>query len=498
MLPQPRKYNHKGIRVDFIGDSGPFSRMGRSIGYHLSVSAARYLIDLGAPVFQFLGVEGIKAIRGVVCTHSHDDHRRWFTDLALFSYYTQDISHRLRLITTELLHEEFEKNSKGALERSLSADSRDVVEVPYDRFVEKVLLGPRSLYRVIMKRVGDDEFHWRVVDAVGELVDPSKAKVVVHPHANRPRLLFRDPVTNEWIEPESFYTYGDNRFYEENQNPYIDHEVGLEIRALKGPCWHGPPNFSIDTRTKNERLLFSSDTVYDVKLWESLTRDHRAPNLGMTRREFERSYIIYGDINDFIERTWSEERLHEAMTAYGEGIVVHDVDHDGSVVHTSYSNLESSGLKNLLLTHSPDEFVSRLPLTREGKSFCILKNQLYEIVEDTLYPYCADVFVKDYREFYVGFESPKGRHALVRTAKGLGIAHPTEAQSQEVLMRFDLYLDVDGQYYPVLNDPNGDYIRRKDGQVERVNYSKTGSRGIVVNDLRDQILQRITAGHPGK
>lgn len=478
----------QGIKVQVIGDSGPFSRMGRSIGYLIMVKGHRYLVDLGAPVFQLLGIQGIGAVRGVICTHSHDDHKRWFTDVALFKYYNKELSGRLPLITTETIHEEYEKNAKGALERSLSEDSRDVVEIPYSRFVEQVLLGPRSIYRIVARRVSHEDFHWRVVDSSGEIVDPRKAKVVVHPHANRPRLLLRDSITNEWVEPESFYVYGDTRFYDAEQNPYVDNEVGVTFRAVKGPCWHGPPNFSVEVCTDAERVLFSSDTVYDVELWHQLANERRTQKLGMSRREFEQAYVVYGNINDLIERTWSQERLEEALRAYDEGIVIHDADVNGSVVHTSYSRLAESGHRNLLLTHGPDIFVSALPLSKEGKTFRVIRNTLYEEVDGHLWEYDADVYAKDDQNFWVGYTSKDGAYSVVEKHDGmLGLCRYGDPCDGVPVMRVDLYADFNGKYFPAIDVVGRNYRTRPDGQVEEVRYTPQGSRGQVMKDFRPQV-----------
>lgn len=75
-----------GITVKILGDYGPFSRMGKSIGYQIVIGGASYLIDCGAPLFQQIGGHGLKEIRGLIITHCHDDHKRWFTDLALYRY----------------------------------------------------------------------------------------------------------------------------------------------------------------------------------------------------------------------------------------------------------------------------------------------------------------------------------------------------------------------------------------------------------------------------
>ncbi|MCS6862839.1 MAG: hypothetical protein NZT92_21250 [Abditibacteriales bacterium] len=486
----------EGIRVDFIGDSGPFSRTGKSIGYRITVRGAQYVLDMGGPLFSVLGGDGISTVRGFFATHSHEDHRRWFTDVALFMCYTPDIPHRLRLITTETIHEEWERNAQAALERTLSPDQKRIVQTPYATFVEKVLIGPRALYRIapVPPPGAKEGWTWRVVDAAGEPVSPTQAKVVIHPQTNRPRMLFKDPLLKAWVDPELFYVFSDRRFYEAEQNDFVDATVGLTVRPLKGPCWHGPPTFGYEFRTANERVFFSSDTVYDLDLWRALCEEYHPQRLDMTQRQFRRAPILYGDINDYIEYTWSRERYEEAVHAYEEGLVIHDVDYDGSVVHTSYSKIAASGFRNLLLTHSPDVFVSQIPLGHERKSFRIVRNRLFEEVEHQgqrrLHPYNADLFIKRFSQFFVGFASPDGAFRLLQRNGRLEV-DDSDSVNETVLGRYDLYADIDGRYFPLLADPTRErYERRRDGQVERVTETADGSHGVVVKDLREELERK--------
>lgn len=487
---------NEGIRVDFIGDSGPFSRTGKSIGYCVTVKDSQYVLDMGGHLFNFLGYEGIGKVRGFFATHSHEDHRRWFTDVALFMCYSPDIHHRLRLITTETIHEEWEKNAKAALERTLSLDQKHIIETPYSTFVEQTLIGPKAIYRIapVQPRGAKEGWTWRVVDASGEPVSPAQAKVVIHPQANRPRMLFKDPTLKAWIEPELFYVFSDRRFYEAEQNDFVDEAAGLTVRPLKGPCWHGPPTFGYEFRTANERLLFSSDTVYDLDLWRALCEERHPQRLGMTQRQFRSAPIVYGDINDYVEYMWSRERYEEAAHAYDEGIVIHDVDHDGSVVHTSYSKIVESGRRNFLFTHSPDSFVSKIPLGRERKSFRVVRDRLFEEVERQgqrrLHPYNADLFIKRFSHFFIGFESPDGAFRLVKRNGRLEVDNG-DCADETSLGQYDLYADIDGRYFPVLADPTRErYERRLDGQVEKVTETAEGSQGVVVKDLREELERK--------
>jgi len=125
--------------------------MGESSGYMINVNDSVYLLECGSPIFPFLGYKGIANIKGIFGTHSHEDHKRWFTDIVLFTFYNPLLKHKLRLISSEIVLEEFAKNSKGALERSLSLDSKRIIDIPYNLMVEERIIGPRSKYSIRLK-----------------------------------------------------------------------------------------------------------------------------------------------------------------------------------------------------------------------------------------------------------------------------------------------------------------------------------------------------------
>lgn len=205
------------------------------------------------------------------------------------------------------------------------------------------------------------------------------------------RILFRDPHYGEWVEPESFYPFSSTVFYEENGNPYIDNE-GFTIEAIKAPVWHGVTGIGILVRTEEETLIFSSDTAHDTTLWKDLCEEKRVQRLGMSREKFQSSPVIYGDINDYIERIWSRERYRDTLDSFNDAIVIHDISVGKSVVHTGYEGLKNTCLKkeNVILTHSPDKITSEWALCRAGKTFRISGNRFFELVGDRLYPMNAD------------------------------------------------------------------------------------------------------------
>ncbi|MBI5366430.1 MAG: hypothetical protein HZA54_05305, partial [Planctomycetes bacterium] len=480
-----------GIWFDVMGDSGPFSKFGHSIGYRVRGKASAYLIDCGAPLFEVLTEAELRDLRGIIGTHSHDDHRRWFTDLALYKRYIAPKRERLRLITSETIQEEFAKTSRGALERSLTPDSKQVVEVPYGDFVEPCVIGPRARYRIRPVPQGGDAWAWRVVDADGEVVAPADAKVVIagREGANRPRLLFRDPASGEWVEPESFYAYGQRVFYEENQNALRDEESGFEIRALKSPIWHGPPTIGVEIVSADERLVFSSDTVFNPDLWQALAEEYHPQRLPMGREAFEQASVIYGDINHFIERTWSPERLADARAAYEGATVIHDVGDRGSVVHTDYDQVVRAGGPFAMLTHSPDRFVSEYPLAITGKTFRVLGGTIFEEVAGELLELNADVYYRSFPHAYVGYRSSKGDYRLVDKGGYVAVVKRGEESPYPTKFYFDMYRDVKGQYL-VEPGPNADYVTRPDGRIERVEWDEKGSRGGPVKNLRSEVTAR--------
>ncbi|MHC5057385.1 MAG: MBL fold metallo-hydrolase [Planctomycetota bacterium] len=482
-----------GLRIEVFGDSSLFTRVGKGVSYLVRAGGSEYLLDCGATPFRSLGHEGLKRLRGVVVTHSHEDHRRWFTDLVLYLHYHPDLRRRLTLITSEAIHEEYEKNSKGALERSLSADSRRVVDVPYSDFVEKVRLGPRAKYRVEQRAVcGGEGRAWRVIEAAtAEEVPPDRAKVFVNPAANRPRMLMRDRETGEWIEPESYYPFSATEYYEADRSDLVDEETGLRFRASKAPTWHGPPTIGVLIELGDERVAFSSDTVYDPELWRELAETKRPLPPEAGTKAFAEAHVVEGDINDYIERIWSPARYEEAMRCYDGAVVVHDADFERSVVHTSHSKLKpDADWRRLILTHTPDGFASLHPVTFSGKRYLLERRDIFEEVDGHAFPLDAELHFKAPNDtLVVGYRNDSGDGRLWETPRGLAVevGHdrpPTEGAKR--LGRFDLYVDIEGSYFPAgpFLDGSGRYRVRSDGKHEFVTETPEGSSGRIVESCR--------------
>lgn len=478
-----------GIQVRILGDSGPFSAAGKSIGYIITIGESSYIIDCGAPLFQQVGGYSLKDINGYIITHCHDDHKRWFTDLAIFYKYATDIFHNVPLFTSENVHNELQMLARSALDRSLSDDSKKVIDIAYDDYVDTKILGPRAKYKIASEDEGGGRSSLRIVDGSGRRVEPDKAKIVISSMTGRPRMLFKAPDYNEWVEPESFYPFSSNVFYEEDKNVYRGAE-GFTIEAINAPVWHGIPNIGIKIKTADETLIFSSDTVHDLKLWKQLYTEKRVQQLKMSKKEFESASVIYGDINDFIERTWSEERYREAVNVFEGAVVIHDVAIRDPIIHTSYCRLKDTILKKekTILTHSPDRITSEWILSKTEKRFMIKGGKIFEIVGDELMPLNADIYHKESGRFYAGYKDERGRYTVYSNNGILSLSADGSPLTGTPLYNVDLYEDISGRYFPKLEDEDSVYIKRRDEQVELVRITPEGSRGEIAEDCRKKLL----------
>jgi len=479
---------HDDIIFDVIGNTSPFSMMGESSGYMVTVNGCSYLLECGSPIFPTLGYQGIAEIRGIFATHSHEDHKRWFTDMVLFTFYNPVFKNKVKLISSAPILEEYAKNSKGALERSLSHDSKRVVDIPYENMVDEVLIGPRSKYFIRLK-ASNGGFQYQVEDRQGNVIGPDKAKIFINPAANRPRLLFKDDESGEWVEPESFYPFSAGQFYEEEQNPYEDENAGLKVKAIKSSVWHGVPTIAFKFTTENNSLLFSADTVYKPSLWKELYEEKRPQKFDtISREEFENGLILFGDINDFIERTWSRQRYEAALRAYDGAVVIHDVARRNSVVHTDYPDIRNADIDKLLFTHNPDNLTALRPILTSGKRILQRNGEIYEWVRGELFPFDADVYVHHFSSDLVGYKSEDGDYKVIEKNDLLGIVEATDPA--EGLIRVDLYQDIGGEYFPVLMEPNKCYFVRGDGRVEEVTFDEDSSSGRVVTSVRGRIPKK--------
>ena len=479
----------KNICLKILGDYGPFSREGRCISYEVEVCGDNYLVDCGAPLFKQLGGHHLKEVKGLFITHCHDDHKRWFTDLAIFHRYAKDISHKLALYTTENLNDEHKKSSSAALANTLSNCLKKVVGVKYDEYVDFRALGPRPLYRIVSQSVADGHKQLYIVNWKNEIVGPEQAKVVINPDTNRARMLFHDPHSDAWVDPELFYTFSDTTFHEKDQN-IITGKKNYTIEAIKAPVWHGIIGIGLKISCAGETLVFSSDTVNDIDLWQKLYQEKRKPiYTDLTLAEFTAARVIYGDINNYIERVWSQARYNEAITSFVDAAVIHDISVNNSIVHTDYEKLGNTRLdKNrTILVHSPDRMTSEWILSAADKEFVVKNNLFMEKVGDRLFPLNADIYHREEGRYFVGYKNGKGKYTVYEKDGLLSLSNAYNFNGKPYF-KIDLYEDIEGRYYKNLEDNNSSYEIRPDGRVELVQRTETGSRGTLIEkDERERL-----------
>jgi len=478
-----------GITVKVLGDFGPFSRMGKSIGYQVTVGQSSYLIDCGSPLFQQIGGHGLKKIKGLIITHCHDDHKRWFTDLALFNMYAPDTKIRGLFITSEDVNDEIARASSAALDRSLSADSKRIIDIAYEDYVGHRIIGPRAKYRIVSVDEGEGKTGLYIKDREGNIVGPDRAKIIISNKSKRARMLFKDPNYKEWVEPDSFYPFSSEIFYEEQKNIYRDEEEGFTIEAVRDHAWHGIPVIGLKIQAGEDTLIFSSDTINDINLWKELSIQKYTQKLNMSQKDFECASVIYGDINDFIERIWSEERYNEAVRVFEDAMVIHDVCTELTAVHTNYRLLKSTSLNRdrVILTHSPDRITSEWALCDRDKSFKIKGKKFFEIVGDKLYPMNADIYYKEDGRYLVGYRNEEGSYIVYEKNGLLSLSNRDEIDLGTRLFSVDLYEDISGKYFPILESKNAIYRKRDDGEVEIVEFTDKGSTGRIIKNHRDRL-----------
>jgi ribonuclease BN (tRNA processing enzyme) len=482
------------LRVRILGDFGPFSHQGKNIGYLLHLGASNFILDCGAPLFQQIGGHGLKEVEGVIITHAHEDHKRWLGDLAIFGKYAPDIQRKVRLLTTQSVYPELRRAVAPALTTTLSFDAKTVVDVPFEEFIEFCPIGPRAKYLIATDDNSDYLQPLQVVDRTGAVLPPDRAKVVVHPRTKRARLLFKDPIYQEWIEPDTFYPFSSRVFYEDDQRVYTCRD-GSTIAAMNAPVWHGIASTGIRATRGDDVLAFSADTVHDTALWQKLCGEKREQQLSMSPAEFAAATVIYGDINHYVERIWSKERYEDAVKAFDGAAVIHDVSGKNSVVHTDYDKLVHTALRRerTLLVHGPDRFTSQWPLCGSEKVFKVVGDTFCEVVGDRCYPMNADVYHKENGKYIVGYRCAAGGRTLYEKDGFLRFHSYDGTDIGTPLFNVELYEDVCGRYLPLLEAPDAHYWQRPDGRIELLRFGADGSRGEFMEDLRERLAGKPRA-----
>jgi hypothetical protein len=393
-------------------------------------------------------------------------------------------------MTSDKVNQGLEEGSSPALATSLDVDCKRIIDIAYDEYVDFTSIAPKPKYRIERKLEKDGVSRLAVVDLSGRQLPADRAKIFIGA-SKVPRLLFKDPPSGEWVEPESFYPFSSPVFYED-RTPFRDSE-GFTIEAINAPVWHGVPSIGVKFCTGNETLIFSSDTNHDLKLWEEMYSKKIPQKRKVSDAEFEESAVIFGDINDYIERIWSEERYLDAVAAFRDAIVVHDIYLRKSVVHTDYRRLDHTNLDRAktILTHSPDKMTSEWLLSAAEKEFRISGNGFCEVVDNRELPVIGDFFHKEDGKYYICFRNESGRHAVYELDGVLSLSTDPFRGDGRLVSHIDIYEDINGQYFPKLENKTSHYSCRPDGRIELVEYGDEGSCGRIVQDARPRLTKEF-------
>ena len=154
--------------------------------------------------------------------------------------------------------------------------------------------------------------------------------------------------------------------------------------------------------------------------------------------------------------------------------------------HPDLADWKSSLRKDrAILTHSPDRITSEWALCDREKSFKIKGKKFLEMVGDKLYPMDADIYYKEDGTYLVGYRNEKGSYKVYDKNGSLSLSNKNEPDLGTPLFSVDVYEDISGRYFPILETKNAVYRERIDGKVERVEFTESGSTGRIIENHRE-------------
>jgi len=456
-----------GLRV--LGDNQPFSTSGKNPSYFLEWGKHSLLIDLGTSPFEGVAPEKLANIDGVLITHIHLDHCRYFSDLAL--YFKYNLNKPLKVIAGYMVLKNLRLMFEKTLIRSLDNDLGKTKTFKYEDFVEEERIGP--IPRAEINHDPKNGYHIQINGPTKIL--QKNLKAIGGKKNSTWWLLYHSPSFKGWIDPFTFYSYENPEFYYDPK-PWV--VGGLSFRLVNAHAWHGMDVDGLLIEGFGTQLFFTSDTVYNLAAWKRLLRKRRAIKAKTLMKS--KTQFVEGEIEDYIEQFWSQERYDEAMKLYETPLILHDVGNQNSIVHTEYKEVLDIRSR-LIFIHTPDNFLSAVPFVKPGSAYQIENNDIFEIIEDIPKPLHADLYLKEGKNYLVGFSDKNGEYSFA----GLRRQY-TEGKRRE-LTRVKLYLDKEGRYLNWPIDENAFYHLKKDGKVVLVKTDKKGVEGNNVADLRDSL-----------
>ena len=72
----------------------------------------------------------------------------------------------------------------------------------------------------------------------------------------------------------------------------------------------------------------------------------------------------------------------------------------------------------------------------------------------------------------------------------LSLSNANEPRLGTPLFNVDMYEDISGKYFPMLENKNLMYRERNDGKVEIVEFTDEGSTGRIIENYRDRLKDK--------
>jgi hypothetical protein len=235
-----------------------------------------------------------------------------------------------------------------------------------------------------------------------------------------------------------------------------------------------------------------------VELWQKLYREKHDCGERLRDPAFREAAVVYGDINDYIERTWSEERYIDAVASFRDAFVIHDIALRKSVVHTDYRDLDKTVLdpSRTILTHGPDKITSSWILCEAEKHYRVRGTAFTELVGTHEYPFCADFYHKEGGRYYVCFRDDTSPHGVYERDGILFLSTDPYRGHARLVCTVAIYEDIRGEYFPKLDDDTTFYNVRPDGRVERITMGDTHSRGEIASNQRPRLTKQYAGAAP--
>jgi hypothetical protein len=130
-------------------------------------------------------------------------------------------------------------------------------------------------------------------------------------------------------------------------------------------------------------------------------------------------------------------------------------------------------------------------LSEADKEFRLIGSGFCEVVDEKDVPVIGDYFHKEDGKYYVCFKNENGRHSIYERDFVLTLSTDPFRGDGTFVSKIDIYEDINGQYFPRIEDGSSHYSCRPDGRVEILEYTDSGSSGRIVQDERPRLTREF-------